>query len=51
MNDGHPGIWVAAALLSVAGLVLFLQWQFPGALQSDYAHMRMVYLRSPFEKM
>jgi len=38
------GIWFAVLLLGIVGLVLLLNWQFPGALQSEDQHMRLVYL-------
>ena len=40
----NRGIWFALALLALAGLVMLLNWQFPGALQSEDQHMRLVYL-------
>ena len=38
------GMWFALLLLGIAGLVMLLNWQFPGALRGEDQTMRLVYL-------
>lgn len=37
-------MWFALLLLGIAGLVMLLNWQFPGALRGEDQTMRLVYL-------